>query len=145
MALNASGHQGDCAKSDVSIEGVVGGSGDDDMTASGVGNLMVGGGGADVIRAPGGNDFLIGESRDANFVSAWLGLNPNFSASDALKPLNTAFGGAYASDRGLLNDSLYGGAGNDVLSGAQARTFLMAGRVRIGSPSCRRPMAPRRS
>lgn len=127
MALNGSGHQGDCAKSDVSIEGVVRGSGDDDMTGSGVGNLKVGGGGADVIRGLGGNDFLIGESRDANFVSAWLGLNPDFSASDALKPLNTAFGGAYASDSGLLNDSLYGGAGNDVLSGGAGADLLDGG------------------
>ncbi|NBZ86451.1 calcium-binding protein [Stagnihabitans tardus] len=127
LTLGGSGQQGAALKTYRAIEGVIGGQGADTMTGSGANNLMVGGQGADRISGLGGDDFLIGEGRGDSFVSAWLGLNVNFSPADAFNALNAAFGGAYAEDGGALNDTLYGGNGNDVLAGGDGADLLNGG------------------
>lgn len=126
LTLGGTGNQGGAMKSYTGIEGVVGGLGNDTMTGARQGNLMVGGNGADVINGEAGHDFLIGEGRNASFVRAYLGLNPNFSVADAFDPLNANVAGTYAEDD-AKNDSLYGGAGNDVLSGGDGADLLNGG------------------
>lgn len=127
LTLDGVGNQGTTLKSYSGIEGVVGALGNDTMTGTRADNLMVGADGADVINGDGGNDFLIGERRESSFVSAFMGLNVNFSAADAFDPLNASFGGAFATDSGATNDSLYGGSGNDVLAGGDGGDVLNGG------------------
>lgn len=128
LTLDGIGNQGGAPKSYFGIEGVVGGSGADTMTGNGSANLLVGGHGSDVISGGAGNDFLIGEARGESFVSAYLGLNINFSPADAFDPLNANVAGTYADEAGGLNDSLYGGKGNDVLSGGDGADLLHGGK-----------------
>ena len=127
LTLGGSGTQGLTQRTYTGIEAVVGALGNDTMTGTRVDNLIVGGQGADRLTGLGGNDFLIGEGRGTNFVTAWLGLNFNFSPADAFNALNVAFGGAYAEDGGALEDSLYGGTGNDVLAGGDGADLLSGG------------------
>jgi serralysin len=128
LTLNGTGTQGGALLTYAGIEAVVATAGADTMTGSRADNLLVGGGGADVISGVAGNDFLIGEGRESSFVNAFIGLNFNFSVADAFDPLNSAFGGAYATDSGATTDSLYGGIGNDVLSGGDGADLLDGGK-----------------
>lgn len=126
LTLGGTGTQGAATKSYTAIEGVVGALGNDTMTGSRGDNLMVGGNGSDRVAGGQGDDFLIGEGRGSSFISAYMGLNINFSVADAFDPLNGNVSGTYSEDDGL-SDSLFGGIGDDVLSGGAGADLLDGG------------------
>ena len=89
-----------------SIEGVLGGAGNDTLIGDGGDNYLDGGAGNDVLLGGAGNDRLIGGSGDDTLYAG--------EGDDLL-------------EGGAGNDVLYGDAGNDVLYGGEGNDTLYGG------------------
>lgn len=104
------------------VENVTGTTGDDAITGSAGANLLAGGDGNDTLSGMGGTDTLDG---GAGTDTA------DFSASNAAVLANLVLGAAFGADIGNVTltsvENLIGGAGNDVLMGANTGHMLDGG------------------
>jgi Ca2+-binding RTX toxin-like protein len=149
--LSAGTAEGDAIGFDelVSIETVIGGSGDDILTGDEGANRLVGGAGDDVVMAGGGDDVIVaGPGND--MVDGGAG-SDTLDLSAATGPVSVDFAGGRASGAGIGvqsfvnietllfgagddivtggngNDAFDGGAGNDTLKGGAGNDTLSGG------------------
>lgn len=133
----------------ISIEAVLGGSGNDTLTGDGGANTLNGGAGDDLLNGGAGNDTLIGGAgadqlnggagRDtANYAGASANLSIDLAAKtasggeangDTLSSIENASGGSGDDTIVGNNDAniLYGDAGNDTLSGGDGDDVIHGG------------------
>jgi len=128
-AINTGAAQGD---SFASIEGLVGGVGNDRLYGSNVGNLLMGLAGNDMLYGGGAGDTLDGGAGvdyarydDANFGNLVISLgtpsiNTGVAAGDVYIDVEGIIGG-------IGNDSIYGDGGNNFLFGMSGNDMLFGG------------------
>jgi Ca2+-binding RTX toxin-like protein len=95
------------------IENVYGGAGDDQITGDAQNNLIRGGGGSDVLDGGGGNDTVDYTDKTTSVVVTLMGSVPS-----------TVFVDGVAEDTISNFENVYGGAGNDALTGDDRNNIL---------------------
>ncbi len=118
ITINLGGNNtGGFADGDVltSIEKIIGGAGNDTMTASSTAMFFDGNGGNDSLTGGTGNDTLNGSAGNDTLIGS--GGNDSLDGGDGDDTLTTGSG----------NDTLKGGAGNDSLNGGDGNNSLESG------------------
>ena len=96
----------------ISIENLIGGSGNDTLTGDDPNiNILIGGDGNDTLYGMAGDDILYGDNGEIRTAPYWV---------SAIGGNDTLYGGAG-------NDKLYGGIGNDALNGGVGDDTIDAG------------------
>jgi serralysin len=116
----------------ISIEGLIGGTGNDTLKGDSVGNYLDGGAGNDSLTGGGGNDVLVGgtgndrlDGGDGRDVASFTGLTSSIEIdlSNFSGTITTALG----TDTLISIEGLIGGSGNDVLKAGATATYLDGG------------------
>lgn len=135
VALNVTGAQntgGAGIDTLLSIENLVGGSGNDVLTGNDIANILTGGAGNDTLIGNGGGDTLVGGAGDdrldgglgvdtASYAGTVLGVTVNLNLAGVQ---NTGGGGF---DTLVSIENIVGGDGNDVLTGDSQTNILTGG------------------